>query len=76
MLSFADYYLRALMVAKGLCKLGVVPGDCMTILSENRPGWVIVGMEILAARVVTVPVYPTSSPGQVESLSHASKNRS
>jgi len=62
------------MVAKGLYKLGVVPGDCIAILSENRPGFVIADMEVLAARVVTVPVFPTSSPGQIESLSHASEN--
>jgi long-chain acyl-CoA synthetase len=71
-LSYAEYYLRALMVARGLRKLGIVPGDRIAILSENRPGWVIADMGILTARAVTVPVYPTNTPEQIEYvLNHA-----
>lgn len=71
-LSYAEYYLRALMVARGLSKLGIAPGDRIAILSENRPGWVIADMGILTARAVTVPVYPTNTPEQIEYvLNHA-----
>jgi long-chain acyl-CoA synthetase len=65
-LSYAEYYERALMVARGLKKLDVRPGDRVAILSENRAGWVIADMGILCAGAVTVPIYPTNTPEQIE----------
>lgn len=64
-LSYAEFYLRALMVARGLRKLAMQPGDRIAILSENRAGWVIADMGILAARCVTVPIYATNTPEQI-----------
>ena len=65
-LSYTEYYERALMAARGLKKLNVQPGDKVAILSENRAGWVIADMGILAVGGVVVPIYPTNTPEQVE----------
>jgi long-chain acyl-CoA synthetase len=65
-LSYAEYYERALMVARGLKKLNVKTGDRVAILSENRAGWVIADMGILCAGAITVPIYPTNTPEQIE----------
>ncbi|MBI2355532.1 MAG: long-chain fatty acid--CoA ligase [Deltaproteobacteria bacterium] len=65
-LSYEQYYERALMVARGLKKLNVRPGDRIAILSENRAGWVIADMGILAAGALSVPIYPTNTPEQLE----------
>lgn len=65
-LTYAAYYERVLMVARGLGKMGIKPGDRIAILSENRAGWVIADMGILCARAVTVPIYPTNTPEQIE----------
>jgi len=65
-LTYAAYYERALMVARGLAKMNVKPGDRIAILSENRAGWVIADMGILCAGCVTVPIYPTNTPEQIE----------
>lgn len=65
-LSYADFYNRALMVTRGLKKLKVQHGEKVAILSENRAGWVIADMGILCAGAVTVPIYPTSTPEQIE----------
>jgi len=65
-LTYAAFYNRALMVTRGLGKEGIVKGDRLAILSENRVGWVIADMGILAAGAVTVPIYATSTPEQVE----------
>ena len=65
-LTYAAYYERVLMVARGLVKLGVKPGDRIAILSENRAGWVIADMGILCTGSATVPIYPTSTPEQIE----------
>jgi long-chain acyl-CoA synthetase len=64
-LSYAQFYDRALMVARGLRKLQVHPGDKVAILSENRAGWIIADMGILCAGALTVPVYATNTPEQV-----------
>ncbi|WP_085812757.1 AMP-dependent synthetase/ligase [Geoanaerobacter pelophilus] len=64
-LSYAQFYDRALMVSRGLRKLGVKPGDRVAILSENRAGWIIADMGILCAGGVTVPIYATGTPDQV-----------
>ncbi|UFS70026.1 long-chain fatty acid--CoA ligase [Geomonas sp. RF6] len=65
-LSYAAFYDRALMAARGLRKVGVAPGDRVAILSENRVGWVIADMGILCAGGVTVPIYATNTPHQIE----------
>ncbi|MEI6704593.1 MAG: long-chain fatty acid--CoA ligase [Deltaproteobacteria bacterium] len=65
-LTYAAYYERALMVARGLAKMNVKPGDRIAILAENRAGWVIADMGILCAGCVTVPIYPTNTPEQIE----------
>jgi len=65
-LSYAEFYQRALMAARGLRKVRVLPGDKVAILSENRAGWVIADMGILCAGAVTVPIYPTNTPEQIE----------
>lgn len=65
-LTYAAYYERALMVARGLGKMGVKQGDRIAILSENRAGWVIADMGILCTGSVTVPIYPTNTPEQIE----------
>lgn len=64
-LTYAAYYERVLMVARGLGKMGVKQGDRIAILSENRAGWVIADMGILCCGAVTVPVYPTNTPEQI-----------
>jgi len=40
-LSYAEFYQRVLMAARGLQRVGVAPGDRVAIFSENRAGWAI-----------------------------------
>jgi long-chain acyl-CoA synthetase len=71
-LSYDHLYERVLMAARGLRKAGVRPGDRVAILSENRVGWAIADLGIQAARAVTVPIYATNTPEQIEYvLNHA-----
>jgi len=64
-LTYSQFYDRALMVARGLRKLKIQPGDTVAILSENRVGWVIADLGILCAGAVTVPIYPSNTPEQI-----------
>ncbi|MFI6643848.1 AMP-dependent synthetase/ligase [Streptomyces sp. NPDC050504] len=53
-------------VAKGLIASGVEPGDRVALLSRTRYEWVLFDFAIWSAGAVTVPVYETSSPEQIQ----------
>jgi long-chain acyl-CoA synthetase len=53
-------------VAKGLIAEGLNPGDRIAILSRTRYEWTVADYAIWYAGCVTVPIYETSSPEQVE----------
>ena len=63
-LSYAEFYMRVLMAARGLRKAGMSPGDNVAIFSENRAGWAIADIGIQAARGITVPIYATNTGEQ------------
>jgi long-chain acyl-CoA synthetase len=46
-------------LAYGLAQLGAGPGDRVALLSENRVGWAVADLAILANGALTVPVYPS-----------------
>jgi long-chain acyl-CoA synthetase len=65
-ISYADLYDRVHAASVGLLDLGLVPGDRVAILSENRPEWAIIDYACLAARCADVAVYATLPAKQVE----------
>jgi len=69
-LTYARFYERVLMAARGLRKAGVEPQERVAILSENRTGWAISDLAIQAVGAVTVPIYATSTPEQVAYVLH------
>ncbi|MFP3992430.1 AMP-dependent synthetase/ligase [Streptomyces sp. E11-3] len=52
--------------AKGLIAAGVQPGDRVALMSRTRYEWTLLDFAIWSAGAVTVPVYETSSPEQVQ----------
>ena len=52
--------------AKGLMSLGVSRGDAVGLQANTRYEWALLDMAIMAAGAMTVPIYPSSSPSQVE----------
>jgi long-chain acyl-CoA synthetase len=50
---------------RGLLALGLVKGDRIALLSENRLEWMIADLAILSAECVNVPIYATLPPNQV-----------
>ncbi len=63
-LSYADFYERVLMAARGLRKSGMAVGDKIAIFSENRAGWAIADFAIQCAQGITVPIYATNTGEQ------------
>ncbi|MFF4903864.1 AMP-dependent synthetase/ligase [Streptomyces sp. NPDC001260] len=61
--EFADE-VRAL--AAGLMAAGIAPGDRIALMSGSRYEWMLCDFAIWTAGAVSVPVYETSSPAQVE----------
>ncbi|MET9556475.1 AMP-dependent synthetase/ligase [Streptomyces sp. NPDC006645] len=53
-------------VAKGLIASGILPGERVALMSRTRYEWVLLDFAIWSAGAVTVPVYETSSPEQVQ----------
>ncbi|MEX2981929.1 long-chain fatty acid--CoA ligase [Streptomyces sp. C36] len=53
-------------VAKGLMASGIKPGDRIGLLSRTRYEWALMDFAIWSAGGVTVPIYETSSPEQIQ----------
>ncbi len=53
-------------VARGLIAAGIEPGQRVALMSRTRYEWTLVDYAIWAAGAVTVPIYETSSPEQVQ----------
>jgi long-chain acyl-CoA synthetase len=53
-------------VARGLIQLGLEKGDCISILSMNRPEWVYADLGVQAIEGIDVPLYWTLTPAQIE----------
>jgi long-chain acyl-CoA synthetase len=53
-------------LAKGLIAAGIQPGDRIGLMSKTRYEWTVVDNAIWAAGGITVPIYETSSPEQVQ----------
>lgn len=53
-------------IALGLLAQGINPDENVGIISPNRPEWSITDYAIQSIRAVTVPMYTTSTPEQME----------
>ena len=51
--------------ARALIHAGHQPGEMVGIHARNMPEWTQADLGILAARGVSVPIYPTSAPDQI-----------
>jgi long-chain acyl-CoA synthetase len=66
---------RVRSVAMGLYGLGIRKGDRVAILAESGPLWSITDYAVLSNGAVTVPIYPTQPPHQVEYILRESAPR-
>ena len=71
-MTWSEYGRAVAEVAAGLDELGISPQSQIAILSGNRMEWHVADFGVLSRGGVTVPLYQTSSPEQVEFiLGHA-----
>ena len=60
-ISWADAARQVAALAASLKRIGLLPGDRVCLVSENRPEWLIADLGIMAAGCVTVPTYTTNT---------------
>lgn len=71
-ITWQQYAAQVCALARQLIALGVKRGDKVSILSENRPEWLVADLAIQTVGAVSVGIYTTSSPEQVAyALSHS-----
>ncbi|MEO3763529.1 AMP-dependent synthetase/ligase [Streptomyces sp. B8F3] len=64
--SAADFLAEVEAAARGLVAAGLRPGDRVGLMSRTRYEWTLLDFAIWTAGGVTVPVYETSSPEQIQ----------
>jgi len=62
----AEFATEVRALAKGFVAAGVHAGDRVGIMSKTRYEWTLVDFALWTAGAVSVPIYETSSPAQVE----------
>ena len=65
-ISYSEYRRNVEQFAMGLASLGVKQGDRISIVSENRPEWIVADMAMVSLGAINVPIYPTLTPKQIE----------
>ncbi|ACL01776.1 Long-chain-fatty-acid CoA ligase (AMP-forming) [Desulfatibacillum aliphaticivorans] len=65
-ITWREYGQKARYAGLGLISLGLEKGDRVTIISENNPEWLFSDMGAMCAGGISVGIYPTDSPQQVE----------
>ena len=61
-----EFYDEVAALAKGLIAAGIKPGQAIGILSRTRYEWAVIDFAIWFAGAVSVPIYESSAPAQIE----------
>ena len=64
-ITFGEAGEAARRVANGLQKLGLEPGDHISIISKNCYHWVLADLAIMMGGFVSTPFYPNLSSAQL-----------
>lgn len=60
-ISWREAARQVASLAQALRAIGILPGDRVVLVSENRPEWCIADLGIMAAGAITVPTYTTNT---------------
>jgi len=73
--SFEEFGATVRETALGLLSLGLAKGDRVSILANTRAEWAYACFAILSAGGVSVSIYPTNSPNEVQYVANHSESR-
>jgi long-chain acyl-CoA synthetase len=74
-LTWNDYFRLVTHVGSALLSLGLEKGDCVSIIGDNCPEWVIIDMAVQCAGGVAVGVYATNAWEQVHYVIENSESK-
>lgn len=74
-MSIDEFLSEVTAVAKGLIASGVEPGQVVAIMSRTRFEWALADYAIWWAGGISVPIYETSSPSQMQWIASDSEAR-
>ena len=74
-ISWNEYYTLAKYVGTALISMGLQKGDCVSIIGDNCPEWVIIDLGTQCCGGVAVGVYSTNAWPQVEYVIQNSESR-
>ena len=74
-ITWNEYYRLAKYVGSALISMGLKKGDCVSIIGDNCPEWVIIDLGIQCAGGVAVGVYSTNAWPQVEYVIQNSESK-
>jgi long-chain acyl-CoA synthetase len=60
-ISWQEAARQASALSRGLRDLGILRGDRVALIAENRPEWMVADLAIMAAGAITVPAYTTNT---------------
>ena len=64
--TWKQYYDNVKHFGLGLVALGLKERDTVNILSEDRPEWLYADLGTICLRGISVGIYPTNAPFEVE----------
>ena len=67
-ISSQEFLDEVRTLAKGLIAAGIKPGQAIALMSKTRYEWTMIDFAIWFAGGVSVPIYETSSPSQIEGI--------
>jgi long-chain acyl-CoA synthetase len=65
-IKYSEYRLFVKRFMSGLASIGIIEGDRVAIISENRLEWIISDMAIISIGAINVPIYPSLTAKQIE----------
>lgn len=74
-LTWLDYYDRIVLTASSLLNLGIQKGDRVAIMSNTRLEWSLCDLGIMGIGAISVPIYQSSTPEDIEYILNNSQAR-
>jgi long-chain acyl-CoA synthetase len=74
-ISWNEYYRLSKCVGSALISMGLEKGDCVSIIGDNCPEWVIIDMGVQCIGGVAAGVYSTNAWPQVEYVVQNSESK-
>jgi len=65
-ISYAQLREMVTNCCTGFASIGIKRGDNIGLISENRPEWIVADLATVSLGAVTVPLYTTLAPKQIE----------